>query len=117
MAKDLKICVLLDIYGEMLSDKQFEIMDCYYNQDYSLAEISEQFGITRQGIRDNIKRSEQIVTECEEKLKLSRKYENNQKKAELIYKLLKNLELMSKDNSEMIKIIKEIDDTVSEFEF
>ena len=111
------MCVLLDIYGEMLTSKQFEIMDCYYNQDYSLAEISEQFGITRQGVRDNIKRAEQVITECEEKLSLSKKYEENQKKTDKILGILNDLALLNENNSEILLKIKEIEDAVSGFEF
>ena len=117
MAKDLKMCVLLDIYGEMLTSKQFEIMDCYYNQDYSLAEISEQLGITRQGVRDNIKRAEQMLFECEEKLGLSKKYESNQKRVDKVLDALNDLAILSKDNSDILLKIKEIEDAVSDFEF
>ena len=91
MAKDLKMCVLLDIYGGLITEKQFEVMDFYYNQDYSLAEISEHLGITRQGVRDSIKRAEQVISECEEKLKLSEKFEDNRKKIEELNGVLINI--------------------------
>ena len=91
MAKDLKMCVLLDIYGELLTEKQYEIMDFYYNQDYSLAEISEHLDITRQGVRDSIKRSEQTLTELEEKLKLSEKFRSNRENFEKISKILNEM--------------------------
>lgn len=91
MAKDLKMCVLLDIYGELLTEKQYEIMDFYYNQDYSLAEISEHLDITRQGVRDSIKRSEQTLTELEEKLNLSEKFRSNRENFEKISKILNEM--------------------------
>ncbi len=56
--KDLEISVLLDYYGAMLTEKQREVADWYYNKDLSLAEIAEHTGITRQGVRDAIKRAE-----------------------------------------------------------
>jgi predicted DNA-binding protein YlxM (UPF0122 family) len=68
MPKDLNICLLLDYYGKMLTQKQYEVMDYYYNEDLSLAEISEHTHITRQGVRDSIKRGEAILTEAEERL-------------------------------------------------
>ena len=58
MAKDLRITFLLDFYGDMLTEKQREVVECYYNEDLSLAEIAEEKGITRQGVRDGIKRAE-----------------------------------------------------------
>lgn len=70
MAKDLSISVLLDFYGDMLTEKQREVVDYYYNEDLSLAEIAEHCGITRQGVRDSIKRAESQLYECEEKLGL-----------------------------------------------
>ena len=91
MAKDFNFCVLLDIYGELLSEKQYEVMDYYYNQDYSLAEISEHLGITRQGVRDSIKRAEQTISECEEKLKLEENFAKNRSESEKVMKILVHL--------------------------
>ena len=73
--KDLRISVLLDHYGAMLTDKQREVIDLYYNDDLSLAEIAEQEGITRQGVHDNIKRGEAQLLEMEQKLHAARRFE------------------------------------------
>lgn len=74
MAKDLQITFLLDFYGDMLTDKQRDVIECYYNEDLSLAEISEEKGITRQGVRDAIKRAEQQLLEMEERLGLAKRF-------------------------------------------
>ena len=58
MAKNLEISFLLDFYGDMLTDKQRDVVELYYNEDLSLAEIAAHSGITRQGVRDSIKRAE-----------------------------------------------------------
>lgn len=58
MAKDLYICTLLDFYGPFLSEKQRNLLHHYYNEDLSLSEIAENEAITRQGVRDLIKRGE-----------------------------------------------------------
>lgn len=71
--KDLNISLLFDYYGECLSDKQREIFDYYYNEDFSLAEVAENLGITRQGVRDFVKRTEQQLLEYEAKLGLHAK--------------------------------------------
>ena len=70
MAKNLDITVLLDFYGEMLTEKQREVVGFYYNGDLTLSEIAEHSGITRQGVRDSIKRAENQLLEYEEKLGL-----------------------------------------------
>ena len=61
--KDMRIAALIDIYGSLLTDRKREIIDMYYNDDYSLSEISENTGISRQGVRDSIKKSEAELTE------------------------------------------------------
>ena len=72
MAKDLSISYLLDFSGQMLTDKQREVTEFYYNDDLSLAEIADHCHITRQGVRDSIKRAEAQLREYEEKLGLAR---------------------------------------------
>lgn len=91
MPKDLNMCILLDIYGSIITEKQFEVMDYYYNQDYSLQEISEHLKITRQGVRDNIKRAEHAILNCEGKLGLYEKYVYNKEKLSRVEELLLNI--------------------------
>ena len=71
--KDLGFSVLLDHYGPALTDKQREILTEYYNEDFSLAEIAENFGITRQGVRDAIKHGEAALLALEDKLGMARR--------------------------------------------
>ena len=66
MPKDLYICALLDFYGPFLSEKQRSLAEHYYNEDLSLGEIAENEGITRQGVRDLIKRAEICLKKFEE---------------------------------------------------
>ena len=56
--KDMTIPLLMDLYGQVLSERKRELLDYYYNEDYSLAEIAEITGISRQGIRESVKKSE-----------------------------------------------------------
>ncbi len=71
MSKDLKFAMLLDCYGEFLTPHQYRLTELYYCADLSLSEIAEIVGITRQGVRDGIKRGEQILLEMEEKLQFA----------------------------------------------
>ena len=86
MAKNLEISFLLDFYGEMLTEKQREVIEYYYNDDLSLAEIADNEGITRQGVRDSIKRAEAQLLEMEERLGLARRFREMQAGLEQITK-------------------------------
>lgn len=68
MPKNLEYGLLLDVYGGLLTEKQLEMMQLYYDEDLSLSEIGEQYGISRQGVHDSLKRSEQALDEFEERL-------------------------------------------------
>ena len=69
--KNMNISFLLDFYGDVLTEKQREILDLYYNEDLSLAEIAESSGLTRQGVRHVIKKAEDELTTLENKLGLA----------------------------------------------
>ncbi len=73
--KNMRIAYLYDFYGEILSEKQQLIFEMYYNDDCSLGEIGEQIGISRQGVRDCVKRCETALSEMEQKLGLAAKFE------------------------------------------
>lgn len=75
MSKNLNMSLLLDFYGDILTEPQREAMDNFYNGDLSLSEISEITGITRQGVRDRLVKSESIITELETKLGLAERFE------------------------------------------
>lgn len=76
MANNVEISMLLDLYGETLTAKQRDYLNYYYNDDLSLSEIAENEGITRQGVRDAIKRAEALLFDMESKLKFSQKLES-----------------------------------------
>ena len=69
-----RMSMLFDFYGDLLTDRQKEFYDLYYNEDLSLAEIAENYGITRQGVRDVIVRAEAYLTEVEDKTHLIRRF-------------------------------------------
>ena len=74
MPKDLSVSALLDFYGPFLSEKQRNLLHHYYDEDLSLSEIAENEQITRQGVRDSIKRAEHALHEMEDKLGLVARY-------------------------------------------
>ena len=73
-SKPLEMSLLFDFYGETLTEKQRELFDLYYNEDLSLSEIAEHAGITRQGVRDAVKRAEHALQEMEDRLGLVSRY-------------------------------------------
>ena len=68
MEKAIKISMLLDLYGKLLTEKQADTADLYYNQNLSLSEIAEELNITRQGVRKNLVNAEEKLFDIEEKL-------------------------------------------------
>lgn len=84
MAKNLDMVYLIDAYSRALTDKQRDMLELYYCNDLSLAEIAADSGITRQGVRDSIKRGESAMLELEERLGLARRSRELESALELI---------------------------------
>lgn len=86
-----RMSLLLDFYGEMLSARQRQLCEYYYNDDLSLSEIAENTGITRQGVSDGIKKSEKILLQAEENLGMFSAWLRRQKDVQEIEKRLRAL--------------------------
>lgn len=69
-----RMALLYDFYGDILTDRQKEFYDLYYNEDLSLSEIAENYGISRQGVRDVIVRAEGTLNELEDKTGIIRRF-------------------------------------------
>ena len=91
MEKNIKMSILLDIYGKLLTEKQYNLLNDYYNNDFSQSEIAENEEITRQAVRDNLKKGENNLLEYEEKLKIMEKNLISQNKINSALKDIKNL--------------------------
>mgnify|MGYP001045392732 CR=1 FL=1 len=88
--KDLKIGFLLDFYGEILSERKRTVLDFYYNDDLSLAEIAQEIGISRQGVRELIKKAEEELRFYEEKLGLATRFRRVREHADRLQVLLRD---------------------------
>ena len=93
----VQISILCQLYGKLLTEKQYEFLDDYYNNDLSLSEIAENNNITRQAVRDIIKKGEKKLFEYEEKLMFMKRTLNQEKKIE---KALSELTKIQKDYSD-----------------
>lgn len=100
------ISLLLDFYGQMVTKRQYDILDLHYNNDYSLGEIAQELNISRQGVYDNIKRGKAALFEMEKKLGLVTRFNRQKEKASEIMKLLENIgpsALSSEEREVLIK--------------
>lgn len=97
MEKKIEISILCELYGKLLTEKQFEFLNDYYNNDLSLTEIAENNEITRQAVRDIIKKGEKKLFEYEEKLSFMKKMLNQE---ERIQKVLLKLTKIQKNSSD-----------------
>ncbi len=86
--KDLKISFLLDFYGDVLSERKRTVLEYYYNDDLSLSEIADEIGISRQGVRELIKKAEEELHFYEEKLGLATRFGDAQKYAQELLSLI-----------------------------
>lgn len=98
--------LLYDFYGEMLTDRQKEIYEDYYLNDLSFGEISEELGISRPAVHDNLKRSEKALSNYENRLKLIERYQDNKKV------LLQVLAMTERDDH---RVVEDIRKTITEF--
>ncbi len=113
--KNLNISFLLDFYGDILGEKQRELVDLYYNADLSLSEIAESFGMTRQGVRHSLKKAEDDLIFLEKKLGLANQFvqirENNSKIVDSlfsIYEKLKNCTIPNDITEQLLAVIEQV---------
>ena len=107
MDKNIKISILCQIYGKLLTEKQYQVLDDYYNNDLSLSEIAENLNITRQAVRDNIKKGENKLFEYEEKLNVMKKTMEQEEKIAIVLSEIAKTQSKSSDK-EVGKILEHI---------
>jgi predicted DNA-binding protein YlxM (UPF0122 family) len=97
MEKNVKISMLCEIYGKLLTEKQLKILDDYYNQDLSLSEIAENEEITRQAVRDIIMKGENKLFDFEEKLKIMKRTFKQEEKIAIVLSELSKIQTKFSD--------------------
>lgn len=102
LEKTTRMNYLFDFYQSLLTPKQRSYMEQYYLDDHSLGEIAEEYEVSRQAVYDNIKRTEAMLEEYENKLRLLEKFKSRQM-------LLNNCKEIMVDNPEAIRLIEEIE--------
>ena len=107
--KNLRLASLLDFYGEVLSERKQEVLSLYYNEDLSLAEIAQEIGISRQGVRDLIKKAEDELSFLEEKLGLQKKLKEALAQSDKIFEMMVEENVsddMTAQMRELVQILK-----------
>lgn len=97
--------MLLDFYGQLLTERQFEIMDLHYNHDYSLAEISEQLEISRQGVHDGVRKGKALLIKYEQKLGIVERFRSQKKVIGDILESLNHINSWNVGNTEITKLM------------
>ena len=108
VAKNLDVVLLADFYGEMLTENQRKFIEYYYSDDLSLSEIAQNEGITRQGVRDAVKRAETQLYDMEKKLGFA---ERTRKIGEALEIVMENVEQINNYNMN-ISLSREVNDAV-----
>ena len=106
-----RMTMVFDFYGEVLTPRQKEFFDLYYNEDLSLAEIAENYGISRQGVRDVIVRAEAIMTDLEDKTGLMKRFMLMQQQVQAILDAAEKIQTVNYrqyDNPELARLANEI---------
>jgi uncharacterized protein len=106
LEKTTRMNYLYDFYQSLLTPKQSSYMSLYYLDDFSLGEIAEEYHVSRQAVYDNIKRTEAMIEEYEEKLLLFKKF---QERNEILDQLRQKLEEPSIDSSHCLKLIDDLE--------
>ncbi len=110
LERTTRVNILYDFYGKLLSTKQQDYLELYYQDDWSYAEIAEKHDLSRQGVHDNIKRAEQALEDYEDKLGLYQTYLTRQKLLEEARQLCNQLAISVEEKTKMNKIIDKIRD-------
>lgn len=112
-----RMAMLYDFYGDLLTDRQKEFYDLYYNDDLSLSEIAENYDITRQGVRDIIVRAERALEDVEEKTGLIRRYHSTKASLSTLSGLCSELETLNRTklgDTDVDRICSQISEIIEE---
>lgn len=114
MMEILMLTLLYDFYGELLTEKQKQVFELHYQNDLSLSEIGEELAISRQAVRDQLKRTEKILIGYEEKLRLVERFQQQQKAVREIKSVLDQIGMgeINKETIQAITTMKQIADAI-----
>ncbi|MDY2959343.1 MAG: YlxM family DNA-binding protein [Hornefia sp.] len=112
----VKDSLLFDLYGSLLTEKKRNVMELYHEENLSLAEIAEEFGISRAAVHDSLKSAEKQLAEYEEKLSMVRRLEAMSKSLEKLKENLADIESLEIDDLRLKRKLSRLRDIVRELE-
>ena len=110
----LQVSLLYDFYGALLTDKQRKCIEMHFLNDFSLSEIADEFGVSRQAIYDIINRTRQMLVDYEGKLGLVRRYQTEQECIQDIFSIMKNLPDDTKKKYQLEIVIHKLSSLISD---
>ncbi|KUG04604.1 signal recognition particle associated protein [hydrocarbon metagenome] len=110
--KTEKIIMLKDFYGPLLTQKQQEALNLYYEDDWSLSEIADSMAISRQGVYDLLKRAEQALADYEQRLCLLERFSLTREHLEKVFVLLSEKSVDQQKIEGALEILRAIDDLI-----
>ncbi len=113
MEKNVEISLLFSFYGRMLTDRQADTVDLYYNEDLSLSEVGAELGISRQGVRDNLKRAEAILYDTESRLGLVNRFLTIKSRLSEIDRIIAEIEASPDSKNLSVGIKKQINNILT----
>lgn len=116
MDKTLKESLLMDFYGELLPQRQKDVMKLYYEEDLSLSEISEEFEISRQGVHDALKKAQHSLAEYEKKLLLIQRFQYQREIIKGIYQEIEDIIINNKDKLNLQEDLNRIKKLIEDLE-
>ncbi|MBQ9737178.1 MAG: DNA-binding protein [Clostridia bacterium] len=113
MEKNVEISLLFSFYGRMLTERQADTVDLYYNEDLSLSEVGAELGISRQGVRDNLKRAEAILYDTESRLGLVNRFLSIKSRLSEIDRIIAEIEASPDSKNLSVSIKKQINNILT----
>ena len=107
MEKHVEVSMLWQIYGKLLTEKQYNVLNEYYNEDLSLAEIAENYNISRQAVRDIIMKGESKLFDYEKKLNIMKTSQDNDALLQLVFSQIAQIKKNTPDK-QVEKILDEV---------
>ena len=114
--KITEVSLLYDFYGQLLTERQRDVMQLYHEENYSLAEIAEEFSISRQGVHDALKNAERALTEYEDKLGLVQRLDESGRKIAEAESAIESLISERSDDTELAEKLRKIKNIIEEIE-
>jgi len=116
MDKITEASLLYDFYGQLLTKRKQEVMELYHEENLTLSEIADEFGISRAAVHDSLKSAEKSLQEYEQKLELVSKFMKTNAAIDKIDEMIDGLAEQYTDNLQLVEKLEEIKSVINGLE-